>query len=208
MISWFSSWAKGIILAVVIVTILEMILPEGKNKKYIKIVMGVYIMFSIVSPIISKITNSEISLDISKYENILGSGSTVQTSSDLNNVNSQNIENIYLNSIKTNIKDELERKGYGCETVNITANINIEKQEAEIYKIDIAGVIEKEDDSIKKVNKVVIGEAKDNEKNNNTLTAGQINELKEHFSDKYEIEKNKIGSFKTFCFIFLYYSQI
>ncbi len=192
MISWFSSWAKGIILAVVIVTILEMILPEGKNKKYIKIVMGVYIMFSIVSPIISKITNSEISLDISKYENILGSGSTVQTSSDLNNVNSQNIENIYLNSIKTNIKDELERKGYGCETVNITANINIEKQEAEIYKIDIAGVIEKEDDSIKKVNKVVIGEAKDNEKNNNTLTAGQINELKEHFSDKYEIEKNKI----------------
>lgn len=192
MISWFSSWAKGIILAVVIVTILEMILPEGKNKKYIKIVMGVYIMFSIVSPIISKITNSEISLDISKYENILGSGSTVQTSSDLNNVNSQNIENIYLNSIKTNIKDELERKGYGCETVNITANINIEKQEAEIYKIDIAGVIEKEDDSIKKVNKVVIGEAKDNEKNNNTLTAGQINGLKEHFSDKYEIEKNKI----------------
>lgn len=192
MISWFSSWAKGIILAVVIVTILEMILPEGKNKKYIKIVMGVYIMFSIVSPIISKITNSEISLDISKYENILGSGSTVQASSDLNNVNSQNIENIYLNSIKTNIKDELERKGYGCETVNITANINIEKQEAEIYKIDIAGVIEKEDDSIKKVNKVVMGEAKDNEKNNNTLTAGQINELKEHFSDKYEIEKNKI----------------
>ena len=192
MISWFSSWAKGIILAVVIVTILEMILPEGKNKKYIKIVMGVYIMFSIVSPIISKITNSEISLDISKYENILGSGSTVQASSDLNTVNSQNIENIYLNSIKTNVKEELERKGYECETVNITANINIEKQEAEIYKIDIAGVIEKEDDSIKKVNKVVIGEAEDNKETNNILTEGQINELKEHFSDKYEIEKNKI----------------
>ena len=192
MISWFSSWAKGIILAVVIVTILEMILPEGKNKKYIKIVMGVYIMFSIVSPIISKITNSEISLDISKYENILGDGSTVQASSDLNTVNSQNIENIYLNSIKTNVKEELERKGYGCETVNITANINIEKQEAEIYKIDIVGVIEKEDESIKKVNKVVIGEAEDNKETNSILTEGQINELKEHFSDKYEIEKNKI----------------
>ena len=149
-------------------------------------------MFSIVSPIISKITNSEISLDISKYENILGSGSTVQASSDLNTVNSQNIENIYLNSIKTNVKEELERKGYECETVNITANINIEKQEAEIYKIDITGVTEKEDDSIKKVNKVIIGEAEDNKETNNTLTTGQINELKEHFSDKYEIEKNKI----------------
>ena len=36
MISWFNSWAQGIILAVIIVTILEMIVPEGKNKKYIK----------------------------------------------------------------------------------------------------------------------------------------------------------------------------
>ena len=36
MISWFNGWAKGIVLAVVIVTILEMILPDTKNKKYIK----------------------------------------------------------------------------------------------------------------------------------------------------------------------------
>lgn len=56
MISWFNSWAQGIILAVIIVTILEMIVPEGKNKKYIKIVMGVYITFTIISPIITKVT--------------------------------------------------------------------------------------------------------------------------------------------------------
>lgn len=191
MISWFSGWAKGIILSVVIVTILEMILPEGKNKKYIKIVMGVYIMFCIVSSIISKITNSEISLDISKYENILGTGSSVYASADLNTVNNQNIENIYLNSIKTNVKEELERKGYECETVDITANIDVEKQEVKFYKINIIGVVLKEDDSIKKVNKVEIGEDTTEERQN-TLTAGQINELKEHFSDKYEIEKNKI----------------
>ena len=191
MISWFSGWAKGIILSVVIVTILEMILPEGKNKKYIKIVMGVYIMFCIVSPIISKITNSEISLDISKYENILGTGSSVYAIADLNTVNNQNIENIYLNSIKTNVKEELERKGYECETVDITANIDVNKQEVKFYKINIIGVVLKEDDSIKKVNKVEIGEDT-TEETTNTLTAGQINELKEHFSDKYEIEKNKI----------------
>ena len=141
MISWFSGWAKGIILSVVIVTILEMILPEGKNKKYIKIVMGVYIMFCIVSPIISKITNSEISLDISKYENILGTGSSVYASADLNTVNNQHIENIYLNSIKTSVKEELQRKGYECETVHITANIDVEKQEVKFYKINIIGVI-------------------------------------------------------------------
>ena len=55
MISWFNSWAQGIILAVIIVTILEMIVPEGKNKKYIKIVMGVYITFTMISPISTNI---------------------------------------------------------------------------------------------------------------------------------------------------------
>ena len=38
---FISSWVQGIIVAVVIATIIEMILPEGNSKKYIKIVIGV-----------------------------------------------------------------------------------------------------------------------------------------------------------------------
>ena len=34
MIKFINSWAQGIILAVIIATIIEIILPEGKNKKY------------------------------------------------------------------------------------------------------------------------------------------------------------------------------
>lgn len=45
-----------------IATILEMILPEGKNKKYIKTVIGIYILFAVLSPIISKITGKEIDI--------------------------------------------------------------------------------------------------------------------------------------------------
>lgn len=36
---WFSSWAQGIVVAVIIGTIIEMILPEGSSKKYIKVVV-------------------------------------------------------------------------------------------------------------------------------------------------------------------------
>ena len=60
MIKFISSWAGGIVLSVIIATILEMILPEGKNKKYIKTVIGVYILFAIISPIISKVTGKTI----------------------------------------------------------------------------------------------------------------------------------------------------
>ena len=35
MIEIFSSWAKGIVLAIVIISILEMLLPNNKTIKYI-----------------------------------------------------------------------------------------------------------------------------------------------------------------------------
>ena len=43
---WFSSWAQGIVVAVIIGTIIEMILPEGNCKKYIKVVVrSIYSFF-------------------------------------------------------------------------------------------------------------------------------------------------------------------
>ena len=52
MISFLSSWAEQVILAVIIATILELILPNSKNKKYVQMVIGVYVLFNIISPII------------------------------------------------------------------------------------------------------------------------------------------------------------
>lgn len=47
MISWISSWAQGIVVSVIIGTIIEMILPEGSSKKYIKIVIrSVYFIYN------------------------------------------------------------------------------------------------------------------------------------------------------------------
>ena len=52
MINFMSSWAEQIVLAVIIATIIELILPKNKNTKYIKMVIGVYVLFNIISPII------------------------------------------------------------------------------------------------------------------------------------------------------------
>ena len=56
MISFISSWTQGIIVSVIIASIIEMILPDGNCQKYVKVVIGVFILFSIVSPVISKFT--------------------------------------------------------------------------------------------------------------------------------------------------------
>ena len=53
MINFISLWAEQIVLAVIVATIIEMILPQNKNKKYIQMVIGVYVLFNIISPIIN-----------------------------------------------------------------------------------------------------------------------------------------------------------
>ena len=48
-----------------------MILPEGNCKKYIKVVIGIYVLFTIVSPVITKLSGKEIKvseiLDLNEY---------------------------------------------------------------------------------------------------------------------------------------------
>ena len=63
MISNISKWAGSIVIAVIIVTILEMLLPDGKNKKYIKTVMGVYILFTVISPIVKGVSRNNIDIE-------------------------------------------------------------------------------------------------------------------------------------------------
>lgn len=190
MVSWISKWAEGIILAVIIVTILEMILPKGNNRKYIKIVMGVYIIFMIVSPIISKVTNNDIAVDVKQYEKYFNSINTGENSNIVASINQQDIENVYLNSIKTDIKTGLEEKGYMVENVQVTAKINMEKQEADIEKIT-ADVKRGENNSdIKKVNKIEIG--KTTQETENDISSSEIKEIKDYLSNKYEINSKKI----------------
>ena len=66
MINFLSSWAEQVVLAVIIATIIELILPNSKNKKYVQMVIGIYVLFNIISPVIKNkdiFTFEEINLE-------------------------------------------------------------------------------------------------------------------------------------------------
>ena len=112
MINFLSSWVKNLSLALIIVSILEMILPNNKTKKYVRTVMGLYILFSIISPFIensSKINLNNIDLD-SYTENTKTASSKVeevdQTSMD------NRINEIYKEELQKDITQKIEEKGY------------------------------------------------------------------------------------------------
>lgn len=78
MIDFLSKWIEGIAIAVIITSIFEMILPDGNIKKYIKIVLGVYIIFSIITPFVNskELYNLNISKEMDTYSNNIVSNET------------------------------------------------------------------------------------------------------------------------------------
>lgn len=68
MIEFLSGWAKNLGVVIVIVSIFEMILPNNKTKKYIRVVLGIFVMFNIISPFIkNKDKLSSVSIDLENY---------------------------------------------------------------------------------------------------------------------------------------------
>lgn len=108
-----------------------MILPEGNSKKYIKVVIGVYVLFTIVSPVITKVSGKEIKvsdiLDLNEYIEEMQETSKMQNYIEIENEG--NIMNIYVNGIKEDMKAKIEAKGY------IVNNIEIGITDYETYSI-------------------------------------------------------------------------
>ena len=211
MVSFISSWAQQIIFAVIIGTILQMLLPEGKNKKYIKIVIGVYVLFAVISPVIGK--NIDLNLDEFNLSANSAESSLDETSQD-------QINNLYTTNLKQDIILKLKNKGYGCENVDLKTNENYE-----VLEISVIGIYELEDDNdkdseksnsnqnnktnndnsqsaksnIAKVNSVVINEVQIGEKENSIkdqvvkgIPTSEEKDLKEYLSETYNVKEKNI----------------
>lgn len=133
MIEFLSSWAKGLGLAIVVVSILEMILPNNKTKKYIRMVMGVYILFTIISPFIKNKQAIDVSnFDIEKYSNYTSSsGKTTQTSMD------KRIEELYIDKLEKDISKKVKEQGYDILNCEVKAKLNDSEENSEISKIKL-----------------------------------------------------------------------
>lgn len=93
-----------------------MILPNGSNSKYIKTVIGIFVLFTIVSPMINKITGKNNFISLKSYSD-LTNNETVTTSSNVDN--SKLIKQMYEENLKIDIKAKLSQKGYQVGNINV-----------------------------------------------------------------------------------------
>lgn len=121
MVEWISNWAESIIVAVIIATIIEMILPEGNSKKYIKVVIGVYVLFTIITPVINKFTGEDVQvsdiLDLDTY--IEEAEASVKMQNTIQDNNQSSIMGMYSSGLKDDMKAKIEAKGYIVNSVDI-----------------------------------------------------------------------------------------
>ena len=182
-----------------------MILPEGNSKKYIKVVIGIYVLFTIVSPVITKISGKEIQvsdiLDLDEYIEEAKTASEMQNQMELQN--EDNILSIYVSGIKEDMKAKIEGKGYVVDDINInvakdgsyeiqsivldvekrtnysTENTKTESTENQLDNIENV-------ESIEKVNRVDISVLNDNieKSNNNNSSNNSIENATETMSNR------------------------
>ena len=193
--NWISNWIQGIIIAVIIGTIIEMLLPEGNCKKYVKVVIGVYILFSIVSPVITKVTGSEFRVsdiyDINSY--IEASTKSTQDYAEINKENQ--IKQIYETNLKKDMKQKIEEKGYKVKSIFLElAN----DEQYTLKKINISLSLKEqntEENDVKIVNEIQISVANNNEDQTGDVKISykEQENLKTYLSSVYNLDKKDIN---------------
>ena len=129
MIEFISSWTEQIVIAVIVATIIELILPNNKNRKYIQMVIGVYILFNIISPIIE---NQEVFSTFEEYSyNNIDTQSTVVDQSSMD----KRLEKIYLEELEKKVTTKFEEAGFNVSKCIIDAELNTTKKNAGIHLI-------------------------------------------------------------------------
>jgi stage III sporulation protein AF len=129
MLEWFRSWATGIVIAVIIATIIEMILPNSTSKKYIKIIIGIFIVYTIISPVIGSFKGEDLNNYI-KVENYIQSNSNALKTNEVSDNAQSSIKKIYSQNLQNDLKTKLKEKGY------ISNNINISISNDDKYNIE------------------------------------------------------------------------
>lgn len=207
MITFLKTWSNQIIIATIIAIILEMILPEGNNKKYIKMIIGIYVLFTIITPIITKITGNSLEFENFDYSQYFDD--TIEISTDSNEFdesNSKLIKQAYIDNIQNDITSKIKQKGYEATTLkisiiddensekygtitNITMNINKIINDSEDTETSNNINIEEVEINVKNTNK---NNEQSSEETKDKLNNKDIISLKEYLSNEYSIDEKFI----------------
>lgn len=209
MVSFINSWAQGIILAIIIATIIEIILPEGNNKKYVKTIIGIYIMFVIINPLISKFSNKSINIE-EIMDNTTSKMSKFETNNEIAIKTDSYIEKTYKQKLEEDINKKIDEKGYIIHSLTLSIktedneeygqidNIVMQTSKKEKNQSNENTIDNKTNNTVNNIENIEIkisNSSNASEKNNienENVTKEEVENLKEYLNSVYGVSKEKI----------------
>ena len=192
--NWISGWIQGIIIAVIIGTIIEMLLPDGNCKKYVKVVIGVYILFSIVSPVITKVTGNEFRVsdiyDINTYIEV----SAKSSQENIENSQQDQIKQVYITNLKNDMKQKIQEKGYSVKSLTLEIS-NDEQYTLKKIFAQVSKRKNEENNEVKGVNEIniTVGNTTESQEEDISISTKEQNDLKAYLSGIYNLEEKNIN---------------
>ena len=192
MIDWLKNWTNSIIVALIIAVIFELIIPNGNNKKYIKMVINLYVLFVILNPLISKFTNlNGIDINTKDYEKYFETKNVIEANTSLNS--DKLIASTAEKTLKDDIKLKLNTEGY--KVTNISINIDNENGKINSIKLSVKKIKDSDKNnniqiSVNRIEEVNVLEK--NKSKNSNIKKSEIYTIKKILSKEYEISEDNI----------------
>ncbi|KMT21344.1 stage III sporulation protein AF [Clostridium cylindrosporum] len=157
MMDALKGWITSVVATVIIITIVELILPEGNIKKYVKLATGLLVMVAVLSPLF-KILVGDFSLNekISSYSEAISSYSKVDTKKAHEEFKTKTRE-AFKTSLKENISKEIKSKT-GKDYIVTSIELKNDKNELDFKGIKWVEVKKSSQGEVVTVNKVQIGD--------------------------------------------------
>lgn len=180
----------------IFIAVLEMILPKGNSKKYVRLVSGIILTYVVFSPIVSILSN------VSDVRQNIADGIESLNSSHSSNKKvigrEQYVLNLFEKGVENDIKDRVEECGYVIDNIEVRYNLNDKNEITDITYVSFNVI-----DKVNKENNARSGEiiekisiSVDLNNNNNIksieLTDDEVQMIKDSICNVYQIDEDKV----------------
>jgi len=201
LIEFLRNWVINIVIIIIFVTITDIILPEGNVKKYVRVIIGTFVLLTIIKPFIN-ITNIANDFERAYIETsvVLNGDKELFDKEVLSSYQNNKAIEIYEAKLKDMISSAVSYKtSVSKKNIDVSIDINKDQDSNEFGLISNILIIinnkEKEDkiERIKKVRigeeeKVIYNEVEEYNLNEKTTTA----DIRNMLSEMLGIDKNKV----------------
>ena len=163
MIEFLRNWVINIVIIIIFVIITDVVLPEGNIKKYVRVIIGTFVLLTIIKPFIS-ITDLANDFERTYIETnvVLNTDKKLLDKEVLNSYQNAKAIEIYESRLKDQIASAVSYKAsVDKKNIDVSLDINKNQNSNDFGLINSVIVIiynQKKGDKIEKIKKVRIGE--------------------------------------------------